>query len=60
MGETSRNVCGIALIIVGLVAIPVPVIPGVPLIAAGVALVGADHPMIRSCRTWLREKGLSK
>jgi uncharacterized protein YqgC (DUF456 family) len=52
-----RKGCGMALIAAGLVAVPIPVIPGIPLIAAGAALLGSDHPPVRSCRTWFRSKG---
>jgi hypothetical protein len=47
-----------ALIAAGLVAIPIPVIPGIPLIAAGAAMLGSDHPLVRSCRTWLQRRGI--
>ena len=58
MTGTLRKVCGIALIVVGLVAVPVPIIPGLPLIAAGAAMLGSDHSIVRSCRTWLRNRGI--
>jgi hypothetical protein len=45
------------LIAAGVVAIPIPVIPGIPLIAAGAAMLGSDHPLVRSGRTWLRNRG---
>lgn len=48
------------LIAVGLVAIPIPVIPGIPLIAAGAAMLGSDHPLVRSCRTWLQNTWIRK
>jgi uncharacterized protein YqgC (DUF456 family) len=47
-----------ALIAAGLVAIPIPVMPGIPLIAAGAAMLGSDHPLVRSCRTWLQRRGI--
>lgn len=58
MTGTLRRVCGIALIVVGLVAVPVPIIPGIPLIAAGAAMLGSDHSIVRSYRTWLRNRGI--
>ncbi len=58
MTAPLRNVCGFALIAVGLVAMPVPIIPGIPLILAGAALLGRDHPIVRSCRTWLQNRGI--
>jgi hypothetical protein len=46
------------LIAAGIVAIPIPVIPGIPLIMAGAAVLGSDHPLIRSGRTWLQNRGI--
>jgi hypothetical protein len=31
----------------------IPIIPGVPMIGAGMAMLGARHPLVRSVRTWL-------
>jgi hypothetical protein len=42
----------------GLATAPIPIIPGIPLIAAGVALLGSDHPLVRSCRTCLDNRGI--
>ncbi|MBS1856161.1 MAG: hypothetical protein JST11_12410 [Acidobacteria bacterium] len=53
-----RRTCGIVLIAVGVLAIPIPVIPGIPLIAAGAAMLGRDHPLIRSGRAWLEDRGI--
>ena len=60
MTATMRRVCGFALIAVGLVAIPVPIVPGVPLIVAGAAMLGCNHPLVRICRTWLNNRGILK
>lgn len=48
----TRNVCGIALIVAGLVAMPIPILPGIPLVVAGAAMLGSRHPLIRRVRTW--------
>lgn len=37
---------GIALCVVGIVGTIVPVVPGVPIILAGAALMGANHPWV--------------
>jgi hypothetical protein len=58
MGAFIRKAGGMALIAAGLVAIPIPVIPGIPLIAAGAAMLGSDHPLVRSWRTWLQRRGI--
>jgi uncharacterized membrane protein YbaN (DUF454 family) len=48
-----RNACGIALIGLGLVAMPLPILPGIPLVLAGAALLGSSHPLIRPFRAWI-------
>jgi hypothetical protein len=60
MSLNLRNAFGLLLIAVGLVAVPIPIVPGLPLIAAGTALLGHHHPLIRSCRTWLQKRGVLK
>ena len=45
-----RVVTGLFLIGLGLVGTLLPVIPGIPLVVAGVALAGSDHPWIRPLR----------
>lgn len=54
MFAAIRNTWGIVLIAAGLLAIPIPVIPGTPLIAAGMILLGSEHPVVRACRSWLQ------
>ncbi len=49
-----RRICGIVLIAAGVLATPIPVIPGIPLIVAGAAMLGSDHPLVRSGRNWLK------
>ncbi len=48
--------CGIVSIAAGVLAIPISVIPCIPLIVAGAAMLGSDHPLIRSGRTWLQNR----
>jgi uncharacterized protein YqgC (DUF456 family) len=45
---------GIALCVIGVAATLVPVIPGVPIVLAGVALMGTDHPLVRSLKERLK------
>ena len=45
-----RNLLGTSLIVAGVIAMPVPLIPGIPLIAAGIAVLGKDHPIARFFR----------
>jgi len=44
------------LIVVGLLGLVLPVIPGVPLLLAGVAVLGQDHPLVRPALAWLRRQ----
>ena len=42
-----RTVAGMALITIGMIGMVVPIIPGIPLLLAGVATMGRDHPLLR-------------
>ena len=42
-----REAMGFALVVAGLFGMLLPVVPGVPLLLAGVAVLGADHPRIQ-------------
>jgi hypothetical protein len=55
-----RNAFGILLIITGLIAMPVPIIPGFPLVIAGAAILGRRHPLIRPWWAWLQKRGYVK
>ena len=56
MTGTLRIVAGALLIVAGLILMPVPILPGIPLVLAGAALVGIDHPVIRKCSDWLQKR----
>jgi len=53
-----RVIAGFVLLAGGLVGLVVPFIPGVLLIMAGIALVGANHPWLQPAvnrvRRWVR------
>jgi len=55
-----RTSVGSALIAIGVIGVVLPVIPGLPLLAAGLALVAPDHPLTRWGRgrlaRWFRRK----
>lgn len=53
MKPAVRNICGVALIGVGIIAMPLPILPGIPIVLAGVALLGREHPLITRCVRWL-------
>jgi hypothetical protein len=57
MASRFRNATGYALISFGIAGVLLPVIPGIPLIIAGAAVLGKDHRLVRSCRSWLAKKG---
>jgi len=48
-----RTVAGLLLIVVGLLGMLLPVMPGIPFLIAGVAMVGVDHPVLRPFRRFL-------
>ena len=58
MRAGMRRALGIALIAAGLAAIPIPVLPGLPLIAAGAAMLGWNHPLVRAGKNWLSKRGI--
>jgi len=59
--QKIKLMLGIALCIAGFAGTLVPIIPGVPMIIAGFALMGGDHPFVRGvkarvrrCREWIQ------
>ncbi|HEU4389822.1 MAG TPA: hypothetical protein VFV34_18595 [Blastocatellia bacterium] len=48
-----RVIGGFALIVAGVLGVMLPIIPGTPLLIAGVALVGTDHPKIQFFVRWI-------
>ncbi len=48
--QKVKVILGIALCVIGVAGTLVPVIPGVPMILAGVALMGTDHPLVRKLK----------
>lgn len=46
---------GIALCVVGIAGTLLPVVPGVPMILAGVALMGSDHPIVRNVKERIKQ-----
>jgi uncharacterized protein YqgC (DUF456 family) len=57
---TLREISGVALLVAGAAGIVLPIVPGIPLIAAGVAVLGTDHALVRGSWKWLQKKGLLK
>ncbi len=54
-----RNVAGIALLVAGAIGLLLPIVPGVPLLIAGAAVLGRQHPIVRAGRAWLERRGIS-
>jgi uncharacterized protein YqgC (DUF456 family) len=62
-----RTALGVALLVVGVIGSLLPVIPGFVFFAAGVAVLGTDHVIIRRFspyvlrgRAWLERRGILK
>ena len=62
-----RTVIGVALLILGAIGSLLPVVPGFVFIAAGIAVLGTDHAIVRRMmpyfhrvRSWLEGRGIFK
>jgi uncharacterized protein YqgC (DUF456 family) len=67
MRHLIRTVIGVALLILGAIGSLLPVVPGFVFIAAGLAVLGTDHaivrrftPYVRRARAWLEQRGILK
>jgi hypothetical protein len=49
-----RNIAGMSLLIAGVLGCLLPIIPGIPLLLAGVATLGADHPVVKRGGAWVK------
>jgi len=63
----ARTVIGVALLILGAIGSLLPVMPGFVFIAAGIAVLGTDHaivrrfmPYVHRARGWLERRGILK
>jgi uncharacterized protein YqgC (DUF456 family) len=52
--QVFRGLVGILLIIVGIVGTVLPLIPGIPLLVTGLAIIGFDTPVVRALTSRLR------
>lgn len=52
--QKLKVLCGLFLFVVGVAGLLLPVVPGVPIILAGFALMGADHPLVRNLKQRLK------
>ena len=62
MRHAVRTILGVGLLILGVIGSLLPVVPGFVFFAAGIAVLGTDHaivrrllPYVRRVREWLRE-----
>jgi uncharacterized protein YqgC (DUF456 family) len=62
-----RTIIGVSLLILGVIGSLLPVIPGFVFFAAGVAVLGTDHVIVRRfhpyvlrARAWLVRRGILK
>jgi uncharacterized membrane protein YbaN (DUF454 family) len=64
MWNGARTVFGYALLVVGIAGVLLPIIPGTPFLIAAVAVLGADHPVIRPWKKrvnrWLKKNPITK
>jgi uncharacterized membrane protein YbaN (DUF454 family) len=49
-----RTVSGTGLLVLGVIGVALPLVPGVPFLIVGTWLVGQDHPLVRRFRRWQR------
>jgi len=56
VGRSIRTGAGLILVVVGIAGLVLPVVPGIPILIAGLALLGTDHPVrvaiTRRLRRW--------
>jgi uncharacterized membrane protein YbaN (DUF454 family) len=52
----TRNLAGYALLVAGVAGCFLPLLPGIPLLIAGAAVLGWDHPLVRPWAKYLRRK----
>ena len=52
--HVARVGAGVALIVLGIVGTILPIIPGIPLLLAGVAIIGFEHPLVLPLTSVLR------
>jgi uncharacterized membrane protein YbaN (DUF454 family) len=48
-----RSIGAWVLVVVGLLGLVVPILPGIPLLLGGVALLGREHPLVQAALRWL-------
>lgn len=66
-GHIVRTVLGVSLLALGVLGSLLPVVPGIVFFAAGIAVLGTDHvivrrfqPLVHRARSWLERRGILK
>jgi uncharacterized protein YqgC (DUF456 family) len=67
MSHIVRTIIGVGLLILGVIGSLLPVVPGFVFFAAGIAVLGTDHAIVRRllpyvlrARDWLERRGILK
>jgi uncharacterized membrane protein YbaN (DUF454 family) len=71
MNHLVRTVIGVGLLILGVIGSLLPIVPGFVFFAAGIAVLGTDHAIVRrllpyfhrvraALRKWLERRGILK
>jgi uncharacterized protein YqgC (DUF456 family) len=60
VGRSIRTGAGLLLVVVGLAGLVLPVVPGIPILIAGLALLGTDHPVRVAITRRLQRWGVMK
>ena len=58
--RSIRAVAGLVLLVIGVAGLVLPILPGIPLMIAGLALLGTDHPVNVAIRRRLERWGIMK
>jgi uncharacterized protein YqgC (DUF456 family) len=67
MWQMVRTLAGVGLLILGVIGTLLPIVPGFVFFAAGIAVLGTDHaivrrfqPLVLRVREWLKRRGILK
>jgi uncharacterized membrane protein YbaN (DUF454 family) len=58
--RSIRSAAGLVLVVVGVAGLVLPILPGIPILIAGLALLGTDHPLRVAITRRLHRWGLVK
>ena len=58
--RSIRTGTGLVLVVVGLAGLVLPIVPGIPILIVGLALLGTDHPVRVAITRRLQRWGVMK